>query len=239
MKQEKPACSTCGAIQFSLMRHVPGVELAQIDTAKMCNRYKKGQVLLFEGNKPMGVYCVNAGSFKMYKTTFDGKEQILGFSNPGDYVGYRALIADEPYNKTAEALEDSIACFIPKDAFLSLLESQPQLSKALLKSLCHDLGIAHERLVNMAQKSVRERLAETLLLLHDTFIPTHPAKSQQEQDVIAVQLPREDIANLTGSSTETIIRLLTEFKESGWIELNKKQIRIVNRQALQKTAKMG
>ena len=144
-------------------------------------------------------------------------------------MGYRALIADEPLVATAVCMEESSACFIPKKVFLEILDENPTVSKQLLKSLSHDLGVVEERVQSLAQKSVRERLAETLLFLQATF-----KASGHSEEVIAITLPREDIANIVGTATETVIRLLSEFKSDKLIELEGKKIRILNKAGLEK-----
>jgi CRP-like cAMP-binding protein len=105
----------------------------------------------------------------LVRTNLDGKEQILRFAQPGDVLGYRALIADEPLISSAICLEDTIACFIPKQIFLQIMDDNAAISKNLLKAISHELGVVEERVQSLAQKSVRERLAETLLFLHATF----------------------------------------------------------------------
>lgn len=211
------------------------VELSSLTENKSTNTYKRGQVLFFEGNKPLGLFCVNQGMLKVYRTGSDGKEQILRFIQPGDFAGYHALIAGENYYATAEALEDTVACFIPKEVFNDLLDHNPALSKTLMRSLAAELGVATERLTNMAQKNVRERVAETLLVMYDAV--RRPVGIAEDQ--IAVKLPREDIANLAGTSTETAIRFLSEFKDEGMIDLVGKQIFIRNRKSLMRTARVA
>lgn len=237
-KPESVSCQTCASLGFSLFGNCNDLELSHLTEHKVCNRYPKGQVLVFEGNRPMGLYCVKGGTFKVYKTSLEGKEQILRFVRSGEFIGYRSLIADEAYGASVEAIEDSQVCFIPRDYFLEMLKRNPALSQSLMQTLCHELGILQERLMNMAQKSVRERLAETLLLMQETAARNRTEGEKTLEPEVCIQLPREDIANLTGSSTETIIRLLSEFKDDGWVELRGKQIRILNRAALTKQARL-
>ena len=238
-KAESVSCQTCASLGFSLFSNCSEPELGHLTEHKVCNRYPKGQVLVFEGNRPMGLYCVKGGTFKVYKTSLDGKEQILRFVRSGEFIGYRSLIADEPYGASVEAIEDSQVCFIPREYFLEMLKRNSSLSQAMMQTLCHELGILQERLMNMAQKSVRERLAETLLLMQETAARNRTDVEKPVEAEVCIQLPREDIANLTGSSTETIIRLLSEFKDDGWVELKGKQIKILNRAALAKQARLS
>jgi CRP/FNR family transcriptional regulator len=204
-------------------------QLEFITEAKSCYTYKKGQTIFFEDSRPLGLFCLNKGKVKIFKTGIDGKEQIIHFGQPGDFVGYRALIADEKYSVSATAIEETTACFIPRDAFIEMLDNNPKLSRSLLKSLCHEVGIANERIQSMAQKNVRERLADTLLLLHNTF-------DDDSETLIDITLPREDIANIVGTATETLIRLLSEFKNDGLVKFEGKRIRLLDIAKLEKLA---
>ena len=114
--------------------------------------------------------------------------------------------------------------------FLDLLESNQLINKHMLKSLCHELGIADEKIQSLAQKSVRERLAETLLFLQKTFLD----EKNTDPNLISVTLPREDIANIVGTATETVIRLLSEFKADKLIDMEGKRIRILNKDGLER-----
>jgi CRP/FNR family transcriptional regulator len=201
-----------------------------VSAAKSCSHYKKGQSIFHEDHIPLGIYCLNKGAIKLTRSNKDGKEQIIRFAREGEFLGYRALIADEPLVATATCIEDTICCFVPKAVFLSLLEKNVQINKHMLKSLCHDLGIADERIQSLAQKSVRERLAETLLFLHKTF----QNETDTDENLISVSLPREDIANIVGTATETVIRLLSEFKADKLIDMEGKRIRILHKAALEK-----
>jgi CRP-like cAMP-binding protein len=214
MRQEKIECQFCPSRSSSLFHHCNQHSLDTLDEHKTTHTYKKGQILFFEGNQPLGLFCVNQGIFKVYKTGVDGKEQIIHLAKPGDFLGYRALIAGESYNATCEAIETSTACLIPKEEFFTVLEQQPDLSRKLMQSLCMELG-----------------LAETLLTLHQTF------QQSQSSNQIALLLPREDIANIAGTSTESVIRLLAEFKNDGMIDMSGKKIVIKDKLALQKVAR--
>lgn len=223
-------CQTCGSSGISFLKDSPPEVMDKVNQVKHCSHYKKGQHIFYEDNIPLGIYCINKGIVKLVRTNNDGKEQILRFAQPGDFLGYRALIAEEPLVATAVCVEDTVACFIPKNVFLEVLEHNPKVSHDLLKSLCHDLGVAEERIQSLAQKSVRERLAESLLFLQSTFRP----RDNEDDTVIAITLPREDIANIVGTATETVIRLLSEFNNDKLIALEGKKIRILNKKALEK-----
>jgi CRP-like cAMP-binding protein len=223
-------CKNCDAKSISFLSYCNEEEFDLVSNAKSCSHYRKGQSIFYEDNIPLGIYCLSKGAIKLTRSNKDGKEQIIRFAREGEFLGYRALIADEPLVATATCIEDTICCFIPKTVFLDLVEKNTQINKHVLKSLCHDLGIADERIQSLAQKSVRERLAETLLFLQKTF----QDDSMTDDNLISVTLPREDIANIVGTATETVIRLLSEFRTDKLIDMEGKKIRILNRSALER-----
>lgn len=223
-------CNLCDSHKISFLNYCTPDQMDLVNANKSCTHFKKGEYIFYEDNIPLGLHCLSSGIVKLVKTNNDGKEQILRFAKPGDFLGYRALIADEPLIATAICVEDAVVCFIPKKIFMEVLEKNPEMSKAMLKSLSHELGVAEEKVQSLAQKSVRERLAETLLFLHHTFNITE----NSNDEVIHINLPREDIANIVGTATETVIRLLSEFKSDKLIELDGKKIRLLNREKLER-----
>lgn len=237
-KAIKVHCEDCANFQDSFFCHCSKDELDTLFEQKMCNHFKKGQIIFFEGNYPLGLHCIKTGLVKIYKTGSEGKELILRISKPGEFLGYRALVADENYSATAETLEETTTCFITREEFSRLLEQNKILAKKMTKSLCQDLGIAHERTINLSQKNARERVAETLYLLYSKFANAPNSIMPQVPIYIGIQLPREDIANLANTTTETTIRLLTEFKEEGVIGMNGKKIMVSNPMLLKKIARV-
>ena len=227
MLVKKIDCADCDAKVDSLLKFSFEDDLEVINCNKICNSFKKGQTLFYEGNQPAGLMCVNKGKIKLYRTGKDGKEQIIGFGLPGDFLGYRAIIAEEGYATSATALEDTIVCLIKKEDFLNMLQKNSYISKQLMVGLCKELGLAMEKIQSLSQKSVRERLAETLFYLKEIFAERHSDKT-----IVDIILPREDIANIVGTSTETVIRALSDFKNEKLIELEGKKIRILNEQKL-------
>lgn len=217
---------------ISLFQHCTPAQLEEIIAVTTCSLFKKGQTIFNDGNFPQGTYYVNKGVMKLVRTNNEGKEQILRFAKTGDFIGYRALIAEEPFVATAICIEETIVCFIPRNIFIKILDENHGMTKEVMKTLSHDLGVVESRVQSLAQKSVRERLAETLLFLQQTF--SGSSSSEHEDGVIHITLPREDIANIVGTATETIIRLLSEFKHDKYIELDGKKIKIINKQKLEK-----
>lgn len=151
----------------------------------------------------------------------------------GDILGYRALLGDTKYNANAITLEDTNVCFIPKSTFFNVLQSNPRLSLEIIKMLAFELGKAEQNITDLAQKPVKERMAEALLYLKQTY------GLEADSKTIDVALSREDIASLIGTATETAIRLLSIFKQNGILEFVGKRIRIVNMERLIKEANIS
>ena len=231
-KNIKVHCSLCGSRHRSLFSDISSTELETLDLHKSCILYKKGQTLYYEGTRPMGLFCINSGKVKVYKITSDGKEQILNLAKAGDFIGYRALISEEFYSASATVIEEGAICYIPKSDFLEILNNNPRFFRRMMKKLSDDLGIMEQKLVTIAQKSVRERLAATLLMLKETY----GMEGEEDSTLIDIALSREDLANIIGTATETVIRLLSEFKNQELISLQGKKIKVLDPKGLVKEA---
>ncbi|MDH5602523.1 MAG: Crp/Fnr family transcriptional regulator [Cyclobacteriaceae bacterium] len=232
--QDKPVnyqCTYCKSRGNSMFGSLGEEDLEKLNHNKSCIRYKKGQTLFYEGTRPMGLFCVNTGKVKVFKLSSQGKEQIINIAKPGDFLGYRAILSEEFYSASATVIEDAAICFIPKEDFLGLLSSNPDFFQRIIKNICHELGVMRERISDLAQKSVRERLAGSLLMLKETY-----GVDGEKSTLIDIQLSREDLANIVGTATETVIRLLSEFKKDGLISLDGKKIKVLKPRELAKEA---
>jgi len=198
---------------------------------KGCNFYKRGSIIYHERNRISGIYCVNKGIVKLVKTGIDGREKIIRFAQKGDIIGYRSIISQELACTTAKVIDDAILCFVPSTLFFDLVKGNTDFSMEVLKLSLRELGDANKFILDIAQKTVRERLAEILIILKDTF-------ELDEQQFLKVSLTREELANLVGTATESVIRLLSEFKSDNFIELNGRKIRIIKPESLKKLARI-
>ncbi|MDH5475789.1 MAG: Crp/Fnr family transcriptional regulator [Cyclobacteriaceae bacterium] len=225
-------CSNCKTKGKSLLCMLTEDQLEGLDQGKTCIIYKKGQTLFYEGTRPMGLYCIKSGKVKIFKMGSQGKEQILRLANPGDFLGYRSLLGEELYAASGEVLEDAAICFIPKESFYKSLIDNKEFYKTMVKSLAHELGVVEEKLSDLSQKSVRERLAGNLLMLKETY----GLEGEEDSTLIDLSISREDLANIVGTATETVIRLLSEFKKDGLISLEGKKIRVIDPRGLAREA---
>jgi CRP/FNR family transcriptional regulator, polysaccharide utilization system transcription regulator len=218
------SCGNCAVRHQSLFADFEGDNLESLEHVKACNYYKKNQGLFIEGSIPRGVYCVNAGKVKIFTLGDEGKEQIIHIAKEGEIIGFRAMFSGDAYKVSATTLEDSNICFIHKDEFLSMIDTNPSLRNGIMRELSKELGERAVFITNMAQKSVRERLAFVLLILQDVY-GDEP-----------INISREDMANYVGTATETLIRLLKDFKEENLIETATRKLTVINRNALLKLA---
>jgi CRP-like cAMP-binding protein len=219
------SCDSCIIRAYPLFRHLGPQELQEISLNKITETFKRGSIIYQEGNRMKGFYCVQKGIIKIYKTGIDGKEQIIRFAKPGDIIGYRSVVSNEPACTTTEVLEESILCHIPAEILINLIQSNGNFAVEMMKLTCKELGEANSYITDIAQKTVKERLAEILIQLNEEF-------GEDSQGVLKVSLTREELSNIVGTATESIIRLLSEFKNLGYIELNGRKIKILDKPGL-------
>jgi len=230
---EKLRCQTCASRTLGLFCDLPDASLAECNNHKTTNTYQAGQVLFYEGNTAFGVYCVFSGQIKLYKTGHGGRLQIVRIAGKGDLLGYRSLFADEPYAATAEVMQDATVCFIEKGAMFSMLRANPDLAGKVIRKLATELRQAEDRMTDIAQRPVKERLAELLLMLKETYGEPHKHGTE-----IDLRLTREELAQMIGTTQETVIRLLSEFRAAKILEVNGRQIIIPNIQPLLQIARI-
>lgn len=230
MKQQEistPFCDKCSMENGALFKYLNRDEVDKINFEKVFRQFKRGEILYTEGSRISGFYCIHTGIIKVFKTGFDGKEQIIRFAKPGEIIAYRSVLSNEVACTSAKVIEDCQVCFIPSEILISLVKSNSTYAHELLKLACHELGEANSFITDIAQKTVRERLAEILLLLVHDF-------GLDSQNFLQISLTREELANIVGTATESVIRLLSEFKTDKLVELNGRKIRILNIKGLEK-----
>lgn len=183
---------------------------------------KKGSLLFYEDGVPTGIFQIKKGKAKKFKRSFSGSEQIFYIYTPNDVLGYHALFGEERYQDSCEALEDLEVNFIAKDVFFQLLQDIPALQRTFIKNIGHEFGVLANIIAVLAQKNLNTRLAINLLILENRFQKHHKER-------IGIDLTREDLANIIGTSPESLGRSLKQFKEERIIRVEKRNIFIINR----------
>tara|TARA_R110002073_G_scaffold23229_3_gene79332 strand:+ start:1771 stop:2448 length:678 start_codon:yes stop_codon:yes gene_type:complete len=212
-------CEQCIVRQFNSLKALTKEELLRISACKTSRIIKKGEVIFEEGESLNGIFCIKDGVCKLTKLSANGKDQIIKLVEKGQILGQRSLISDERTNLRATALNDMELCFIPKAEIINDLKKNNNFTMDILKNMADDLREADDVIVNMAQKSVRQRLAEALLDIDENF-GTNP------DGTLSVLLSREDFASIVGTATESVIRVLSQFKKEGFISTIGKYIKI-------------
>jgi CRP-like cAMP-binding protein len=231
MKQQhfNQSIEECDLSLSPLFKHLTPEEVEKVLLEKTQSSYKKGTYIYHEGNRITGCYLVMNGILKIFKTGIDGKEQIIRFAKPFDIIGFRSVLSGELACTTAKTLEDCTLCYIPQESLFYLVKNNGNFSLELLQLSCRELGEANEYITDIAQKTVRERLAEILIHLKENF-------GLDKENILQISLTREELANIVGTATESVIRLLSEFKSDNVLEINGRKIKILNYKALIKIA---
>jgi CRP/FNR family transcriptional regulator, polysaccharide utilization system transcription regulator len=214
MKKAPPHidCQYCESRLKSVFCDLNKEEVGELSEYKGCVTYKKGQDIFKQDSYPHGIYCINKGKVKLFQMAENGREQIVRLAKPGDILGYRALLGNEKYTSTAETIEETSVCFIPKNLFFKLVETNNAVTLQVMKLLTSDLKNAEHKITDLAQKSVKERMAEAILFMKEVY------GLEKDNVTLNVVLTREEIANIAGTATETAIRILADFKSDGVLE---------------------
>lgn len=220
-------CEQCIVREFGSLKALNKEELVKMATCKTSMTIKKGDFLFEEGESVDGIYCIKDGVCKLSKLSSNGKDHIVKLVKSGELLGQRSMISDEPANLSATALEDMEVCFIPRKEVIQFFNTNNQFSMNIMKSICGDLKESDDHMVSMAQKTAKERLAETLIYLEDTF-------GKNADGSLRIQLSREELSGLIGTATESCIRILSEFNKNGYIGLNGKKISITDKNKLKR-----
>jgi len=227
-------CEDCKSGFLSYFHALDKADLQYLNEQKNNLIYKKGQLIYEEGHKSLGVFCIREGKIKVFKNSQEGREHITRVVVPGELLGLKALLGGNDHSVSASALEDSVVCFISKMDFFQLMIKYPEFTRSLILMLSKLLEEAELRMISLAYKPVRERLAETLLFLFDSFYP-NPDKTVKEY----LNLTRTDLANIIGTVAETVIRLLSDFKDEKLITIRGRKIFLLDPAGLKAIASIS
>lgn len=195
--------------------------------------FKKNEIIYNEGETPTDLLCVCRGKIKIYKDGVGGRSQIVRMIGSTQYFGYRAYFAQEPFVTAAAAFEPTTICSIPMKIIESMVMTNNALAMFFIRELAVDLGIADERVVNLTQKHIRGRLAESLVYLIDGY------GLEEDGATIAIYLSREDLANLSNMTTSNAIRTLSTFVDERILSLDGRKIKVIDEEKLRKISKIG
>ncbi len=202
------------------------------DNSRICT-FRKNEIIHREGDEPTHMMMLVSGKARVYKEGVSNRNQIIRMLKPGDFFGYRAIIADSRYNTSISVCEASDVLLIKRDAFMRMIEENSQFCYFFLLDLARDLGNSDTRAVNLSQKHIRGRLAESLLYLKDNY------GLDEDEATISIYMSREDLANLSNMTTSNAIRTLSTFADDGIISIDGKKIKILDMEQLVRTSRLG
>lgn len=186
---------------------------------------KKGEIFS-AGDMPQFIYFVKTGNIKTYKSHPEGKELITNIYQENDFFGFEPILENVTYEESAMALQDSEVVMIPKNDFLTLLYSHPDVSAGFITLLCKKVAEREKQLLNLAYSSVRQRTAEALLKVNQL---------KDERDKINIS--RDDLAKIVGTASESVIRVLSDFRDEGLIEIESGKIKVIQPGRLEKVVR--
>lgn len=219
-------CHNCKQNSKSIFCVLKDEELEIVNQVKRCRVYQKGEVIFEEGASSKGIYCVENGKVKVSQLGLDGKDQILHLAKDGDVMGYRATLSSDLFSCSATALEKSTICFVPKDVFVQLVGSNSKLALEIIHLFSSELKKIETNLTKITQRPVKERIAQSLLLLKNKY------GLEADGSTINIMVTREEIANLAGTTRETATRVLYHFQKEKMILLTGKKIKILDFRSL-------
>ena len=228
-------CRNCFVRSSTCFSDLVPDDIEALVEKKISTVYKKGQTIFYEGMMPTGVYCLHKGKIKISRRGNDGKDQIVRFVLEGGLLGIRAMMGGRNYSASATTLEESVVCYIDQKTFFKLTTKYPHISHCVMTLICALLEEAEAKMTSMAQKPVRERLAEGLLILDELFNGAGGCRTDEDGEH-SISLTREDLANIIGTATETVIRLLSDFKDEKLVETEGRKISILDPEGLKKVS---
>lgn len=196
-------------------------------------RFRKSEPIYREGESPDELICLLSGKVKIYRDGVGGRSQIIRVIKPVEYFGYRAYLAGEPYATGAAAFEASDVCFIPMTIVEETMRHNNALAMFFVRQLAVDLGIADRRTVNLTQKHIRGRLAESLLFLRDTY------GVEEDESTLSIYLSREDLASLSNMTASNATRTLSNFAAEKLIAIDGRKIKLIDVERLGQISRIG
>ena len=199
--------------------------LSNLSKDRRTTQYKAQEVIFHEGDYLSSLYFVVSGKVKLWKMNEHGKEFITSIVGKGEFIGYLSLLSGNASIDTASALEPTELSPIPKDEFMDLMQSNRDVAYRFIKLLANNVAKKESHLLSLAYDSVRARVATVLLDLHARYVADGASE---------ISVSRDDLANIVGTATESLIRTVSSFKKEGLIGIQGRRITVLDEKGLQR-----
>jgi len=219
-------CTTCQTLGCSVLQNCTPECLGEISSEKRCFVYMKGQRILMEGVESDGVYFINTGKVKVFKSDKDDKQLILRFAKSGEILGFCSMDERREQPVSAMALDDTVICYLDNKVFMRIIRDNPEFALGLLKFYNEELMEVENKSLKLARMNVPGKVADALVTMYEAY------GTNGNNRTLNLALSRQDIANLAGTTKEQVSKSLSEFKSKGLINTKGKQIDILNFEAL-------
>jgi CRP-like cAMP-binding protein len=228
MKTTDVSCEFCNSRGAARFCELAGLSSPTGKSDIVINRYQPRQTFMHAGDPPLAIYCIRSGLVKLYKVGRRGDPLIIRLLGPGRLIGYRAILAQEPYAATAEAVGLTTLCVIPGRYLLDLLQHSPEFSARMLKMMARELRYSEEQMMALAQETVRRRTVRLLL----SFLEEAPPGD--DNGSLLVPLLRKELAQMVGTSPETLSKSLHRLAREGVLRLTRSEIFVRDAAALRR-----
>lgn len=233
LTDENEGCLTCQVRNLFVFSDLRPNELLILNQDRTSIHYHAGEAIFKQGTKPSGLLCLSRGKVKIEKESPNGNPQIVALHRASEFIGFADLIGQSVHSTSAIALEDSKICYIPKDHFLKVLQSNHTLALKVIQHLAAELLRANDRMADLTRKHMRARLADAILYAYEKY------RTDKNNTSIQVELKRSDLAALSNMTTANAIRTLTEFSRDNLITVEGREITIKNLPAMRRISEMG
>lgn len=221
-------CIDCPTRNNTEWKDMNADELNLIDRYKHVSDRRPGEIIYNQGDKSEGVYCIQSGLVGIRQFDADGQETLLKLCNPGETIGYRALLSNSEHTHFAEILSPSHICFIDKRIVNDLLAQNPTIGERFLARSLKELSEAEEHLVRSRSRNVRTRLLHCLMVLFDR----HGFEDKKGGHILKIPVSRRDLASLISVAPESISRTISRLEDDGLIRFDGRNAHIADIEAI-------
>jgi len=233
MQYRDPYIEICIEGASSIFKVLSPSEKEMLDQHHLVMNFRKGESILNEGSRPKGIICFASGSAKLFSIGAGNREQIIKILRPAEFVSFRTLFSDSPYPYSVVALEETSTVVFEKHNMSRILRHNAELAIKFIKTISEDLIFSNKRLISLTQKHVRGRLAESLLILRDTY------GFDTDGRTLNALFSREDLAHLSNMTTSNAIRTLSGFADENLVEIHGRKIVILDLKQLEEISESG